>query len=99
MAKFINIDDINIVNIDEIETIDRKLFDLSKKDFTGKEIETEKEVELDYLNLVLAEISFKNGRILKVNTIIYSEDDYVKEIDRSWKEFINCLDCKYIELY
>lgn len=98
MTKFINIDNILIVNIDEIQRIERVLFDLDKQDFEREDIDTKETFMLEFDDFLLAKIYYKNGDVEKVRAGIYSEDDYIKEIDENWAKLISCLDCEYIEL-
>lgn len=98
MSKFINIDNVLIVNTDEIQTIERVLFDLDKQDFRGTDANTGEVLEFEFNDFLLAKIHYKNGEIEKVWTGIYSEDNYGEEIDKHWAKLIDCLGCESIEL-
>lgn len=98
MTKFININNDTVINISEMEGIQKVELDISEEDFKVKEIETGKEITLDYREFVLAKILLRSGRSIELNTVIYSDEYFDEQIEESWGEFIKNLDCKYIEL-
>ena len=98
MTKFINIDNDTVINISEIEGIQRELYEVSRADFKGQSMETGKVTGIDYREFVLAKIFLKTNRTIEVNTLIYSDEDFVDQINKNWETLISALDCKEINL-
>lgn len=98
MAKFMNVDNMLVVNVDEIHTIERMLFNLDKRDFEVEDTDTKEISVLEFYDFVLARIYCKNGEVQEIMTNICLEDDYAKEIDKRWKELIGGLDYDFIKL-
>lgn len=98
MVKFINIDNDTVINVNEIEGIQRELFDVNNKDFIVENYYGE-EVEVDCRSFHLANIFFINGKLLEVNAVIYTDRCYVEQVEEKWIELIKHLDSKLLDLY
>lgn len=98
MTKFININNEIAISISEIETIERKLFDLRESAFKAIDAETSEVFDLDYKEFVLAEITLKSKKVIEVTAVVYSDDDYHKEINEQWANLIEHLDSKPVTL-
>lgn len=93
MPKFININNKELIDINEIQNIERKLFNLCDSSFIERSLVVGEENKLvDSKVFTLATVTLKNGRTVDVEAVFYSEDTPNYYVNSEWLNFINCFD-------
>ena len=97
---FININDDVVINTDEIQKIERFLFDVEQEDFEEIDKKTKETFQLDYRSYLLARIYFKNGETRDIDTIIYPEEttELINQINRNWEDLIVHLNSEEVDI-